>query len=61
MLVVTRKRGEKVLIPDAGIEISIVRVLPNGQVRLGIVAPPAVGVFREELLKAPVVIEEGKE
>lgn len=50
MLVVTRKAGEKVLIPGAGIEVLIVKVLPGGQVRLGISAPKDVLVVREELL-----------
>jgi carbon storage regulator CsrA len=50
MLVVTRKAGEKVLIPSKGIEIAIVKVLPNGAVRIGIKAPHDVGVYREELL-----------
>lgn len=50
MLVVTRKSGQRVLIPENGIEISIVRVQRNGTVRLGIKAPDGVGVYREELL-----------
>lgn len=53
MLVVTRKAGEKVLIPSAGIEVMVVKVLPNGQVRLGISAPKEVLVAREELLVKP--------
>lgn len=52
MLVVTRKAGEKVLIPEAGIEITIVSLLSNGRVRLGIKAPEDMKVFREELLVA---------
>lgn len=51
MLVVTRKAGEKVVIPQAGIEILVAKVLPNGQVRLGIAAPKDVTVLREELAK----------
>ena len=50
MLVVTRKAGEKVVIPQVNIEIVVAAVLPNGRVRLGIKAPPKVLVFREELL-----------
>lgn len=50
MLVVTRKAGEKVILPEANIEIVVAAVLPNGRVRLGIKAPPKVRVFREELL-----------
>lgn len=50
MLVVTRKVGQKVMIPQAGIEIVVTKILPNGQVRLGIAAPKNVTVLREELL-----------
>lgn len=49
MLVVTRKRGEKVFIgPD--ITVMVTKVLPNGAVRLAISAPPNVSIAREELL-----------
>lgn len=51
MLVVTRKVGEKVLIPQVGVEIVVTKILPNGQVRLGIAAPKDMTVLREELLK----------
>jgi carbon storage regulator CsrA len=50
MLVVTRKVGEKVVLPDAQIEITVSAVMKNGRVRLGIKAPSTVRVFREELL-----------
>lgn len=50
MLVVTRKAGEKVILPEVNIEIVVAAVLPNGRVRLGIKAPQKVRVFREELL-----------
>jgi carbon storage regulator CsrA len=50
MLVVTRKAGEKIIIPQAGIEITIVATLPNGRVRIGVQAPEDTKVFREELL-----------
>lgn len=51
MLIVTRKAGEKVVIPQLGIEILVAKVLPNGQVRLGVAAPKEVTVLREELTK----------
>jgi len=51
MLIVTRKAGEKVVIPQLGIEILVAKVLPNGQVRLGVEAPKEVTVLREELTK----------
>jgi carbon storage regulator CsrA len=50
MLTLTRKAGERILIPEAGIEIVIRRVLPNKAVRVGIVAPQKLAIFREELL-----------
>lgn len=50
MLVVTRKAGEKIVIPEAGIEITVVASLPNGRVRIGVKAPEDTKVFREELL-----------
>lgn len=50
MLVVTRKEGEKILIPEAGIEIVIARVTKTGAVRVGIKAPEGVKILREELL-----------
>ncbi len=47
MLVLTRRRGESVTIgPDVRV---IVLGLKNGQVRLGIEAPPSVRVHREEV------------
>jgi carbon storage regulator len=47
VLVLTRRRGESVTIgPDIRV---IVLGLKNGQVRLGIEAPPTVAVHREEV------------
>jgi carbon storage regulator len=48
MLVLSRKRSERIVIGD-GIRITIVK-LERGSVRLGIEAPPEVRVIREELL-----------
>lgn len=50
MLTLTRKAGERILIPEAGIEIVIRRVLPNRAVRVGVVAPQKLTILREELL-----------
>jgi carbon storage regulator len=51
MLVLTRKVGERVLIAD-GVVVQVLEV--RGQkVRLGIEAPPEVGVWREELTRSP--------
>jgi carbon storage regulator len=47
MLVLTRRRGESLTIgPDIRV---VVLGLKNGQVRLGIEAPPSVKVHREEV------------
>ncbi|MDH4301404.1 MAG: carbon storage regulator CsrA [Nitrospira sp.] len=47
MLVLTRRRGESVTIgPDIRV---VVLGVKSGQVRLGIEAPPAVAVHREEV------------
>ncbi len=49
MLVLSRKRGEKVVI-NGDIVVTIVRIDRN-QVRLGIEAPDTVPIYREEVLK----------
>lgn len=47
MLVITRRRGEKVKIgPD--IEVMVTRIV-DGNVRLAIKAPPSVAIVRTEL------------
>lgn len=49
MLVLTRKKGETIVIGD-NIKISIVDV-QGDNVRLGIIAPKDVSIYREELYK----------
>ena len=49
MLVLTRKLGEEIVLPDQGVSIKVIDVR-GGRVRLGIVAPESVGVLRGELL-----------
>jgi carbon storage regulator len=51
MLVLSRKVGEKIVIGD-GITLTITRC-QNGQVRLGIEAPPNVPILRAELADIP--------
>jgi len=52
MLIMTRKLGQTVVIGD-DIEVTVVQIqLNQNQVRLGINAPRAVGVYRKELLQA---------
>ena len=47
MLVLTRKRGEKVVIGD-GVEITVLTVERN-RVKLGFTAPGKVSIYRQEI------------
>lgn len=49
MLVLTRKLGEEIVLPDQDVSIKVIEVR-GGKVRLGIVAPESVAVLRSELL-----------
>jgi len=51
MLVITRRRGQKIQI-GRDIEVMVTKVF-NGQVRLAIKAPPELLIAREELLNKP--------
>jgi carbon storage regulator len=57
MLVITRKKGESILIGD-NIEITVVK-LDDGSVKLAIEAPRNVTILRKELYKE--VQEENKQ
>jgi carbon storage regulator len=48
MLVLTRKAGESIVLPELGVTITVVDCR-GSQVRLGFTAPSSVKVFREEL------------
>jgi carbon storage regulator len=48
MLVLSRKVGERILLPSANVVLTVVSVKGN-QVRLGISAPADVAVYREEV------------
>lgn len=50
MLVVTRKKDEKLIIGD-GIEVQVLRI-GRENVRLGIKAPADVAIYREEIYEA---------
>jgi carbon storage regulator len=50
MLVLSRKRGERIIIPGCSVTITVVGVEGN-RVRLGIAAPAGVAVLREELFR----------
>lgn len=51
MLVLTRKRGERIKIGD-DIEIVVTRIV-DGAVRLAVIAPPETRVLRTELVASP--------
>jgi carbon storage regulator len=48
MLVLSRKPGERILIPECDVTITVVAVQGNS-VRVGISAPDTVAVYREEV------------
>jgi carbon storage regulator CsrA len=48
MLVLSRKPGERVLIPDCDLTFTVVAV-EGKNVRVGISAPNTIGVYREEV------------
>ena len=48
MLVLSRKRGEKIVVPQCQLSVTVIGVQGN-TVRLGISAPPEVAVHRDEL------------
>jgi len=48
MLVLSRKLGERIVVPELNLTLMVIAIEGN-QVRLGITAPPEVGIYREEL------------
>ena len=48
MLVLTRKIGERIVMPECDATISVIAIEGN-KVRLGISAPPGIAVHREEI------------
>jgi carbon storage regulator len=48
MLVLSRKVGERIIVPRYGLTISVLEIRRN-YVRLGITAPPEVAVYRSEI------------
>lgn len=54
MLVLTRKRGEAVVLRVGGVEITVtVPTIAEGRCRLGIAAPQEVTIIRKELEDGP--------
>jgi carbon storage regulator len=48
MLVLSRKLGERILVPQSGLSVTVVAIEGN-VVRLGFTAPTEVGIYREEV------------
>jgi carbon storage regulator len=48
MLVLSRKPGEVIVVPQCELTVTVISVEGN-KVRLGIAAPDEIGVFREEV------------
>jgi len=48
MLVLSRKIGERIVVPECNLMVTVVAIEGN-KVRLGFSAPAEVGVFREEV------------
>ncbi|MHB1423849.1 MAG: carbon storage regulator [Gemmataceae bacterium] len=48
MLVLTRKAGESIVVPELGILLTVLEVQGN-KVRLGISAPAEVAIYRREV------------
>jgi len=49
MLLLSRKQGEKIVISDQNIVVTVLEVAGN-RIRLGITAPDTVRIHREEIL-----------
>jgi two-component system, OmpR family, response regulator len=52
MLVLSRRLGEKIVLPGLQVTIQVLTIKP-GVVRIGINAPPDVPILREEILEHP--------
>lgn len=55
MLVVTRKKGERIVIPQLGVTIVVSGILGD-KVRIGVEAPKSATILREELCSRKRVI-----
>lgn len=48
MLVLSRKLGERIVVPECGLEVTILEIAGK-TVRMGISAPEQIGIYREEV------------
>ncbi len=53
MLVLSRKEGERIVMPNQEVIVTIVAIHGN-RVRIGVTAPAGVAIYREEILPAAV-------
>jgi carbon storage regulator len=63
MLVLTRKPGESLVVPDLGLTITVVSIKGNNSVRLGFEAPSGLAIHRQEVfdcINGRAGTEEGK-
>jgi carbon storage regulator len=60
MLVLSRKVGEEIYVPDYGVAIKVLGVKPGG-VRLGIAAPAEIPVYRAELWERMAAGQRGSD
>ena len=51
MLVLSRKEGERIVMPNQEVIVTIVAIHGN-RVRIGVTAPSGVSIYREEILPA---------
>jgi len=49
MLVLSRKPGEEIIIPEINLRIKIIETRQNGTVRIGLEAPEALTILRAEV------------
>lgn len=50
MLVLTRKIGQEILVPQLGMAVTVVAIR-DGSVRIGITAPREIQIVRDELVR----------
>jgi len=55
MLVLTRRPGDSITLPELGIVIRVLDVRGYNQIRIGIEAPSGINIVRTELLERPQI------
>jgi carbon storage regulator CsrA len=55
MLVLTRRPGDSITLPELGIVIRVLEVRSYNQIRIGIEAPSGINIVRTELMERPHV------